>query len=88
MRYEFNGPAAGAEFTWIVELAAGPKSFQRHDTITADEFAGSSGETKRNIEGLVARGILTVVEDGAVAADVPPAEDKTDDVPAIAPGKE
>lgn len=77
MRYEFNGPAAGAEFTWMVELAGGTKAFHRHDTITSEDFDGASGETKRNIEGLVARGILTVVED-----------DKTEDVPATEPGKE
>ncbi len=86
MRYEFNGPAAGAEFTWIVDLASGAKAFRRYDTITSEEFAGASGETKRNIEGLVARGILTVVEDEPVAEVA--AEDKTEDVPAIEPGKE
>ncbi len=88
MSYKFDGPAAGAEFTWIVDLAGGPKYFRRHDAITAEEFAGASGETKRNIEGLVARGILTVSEDSAPVVADAPTEDKTEDVPAIEPGKE
>ncbi len=88
MRYVFNGPAAGADYTWIVDLATGSKSFHRHDEITGAEFSSASPETKRNIEGLVARGVLTTNEDEPAVADVPPVEDKIEDVPATEPGKE
>lgn len=91
MKYVFDGPAAGAEYTWIVELASGPRSCRRHDVITAEEFAGASPETKRNVEGLVERGILAehddeAVDEPGVAPDEAPAT--TDEVPATEPGKE
>jgi hypothetical protein len=88
MRYVFDGPAAGAEYTWIVDLPTGSRSFHRHDEITGDDFSGASPETKRNIEGLVSRGILTTHEDEQAPAEAPQPADKTEDVPATEPGKE
>jgi hypothetical protein len=73
MTYEFSGPNAGPEYSWLVELASGPRTFHRHDVITGAEFEGASGETKRNIEGLVARGVLVAKEDTAEPAAPEPA---------------
>jgi len=84
MKYVFDGPNAPAWAHWYISDSAfgGERQFARHDAISGEEAAKLSAANKRDLERLVAEGIVTVHDVTPVAADPSVAEPDTGSPPA------